>query len=428
MTSGVASGNGRFPQAQFAVVGPGRSSVTMVVRTTFGLVASDDSGRSFKYLCEDAFEVMDGYDPAIALNAESTLLVGLPDGLMTARDRCSTQRREELQAQQVRDLAADASGRIVVAALVSRDAVPVSRVARSEDGAGHFTLPTLGMTGMVLDTVELAPSSTQRVYASGYTFEGHRVQILRSDDGGASFRVMSEIPGVSGAFVSAVDAQNPDVLWVRASTPSDAMDSGQYTDADGPSVLMRSDDGGAHLREVARTRGPMRGFALADDGRRVFIGGPDARDGLLRSDDGGGSFARVADAPVECLRWHEGALYVCETYRAHGVLLARSTDDGRTLTSLVNFDGIDGPPRCASSTRVGQVCPLRWPGVRAIIAPEGPLDAAVRDVATSGDTGALPPDGCDCGVPRGPRASPWGALLALGFALRKRRRDGGKEV
>src|SRR5262249_38652614 len=147
----------------------------------------------------------------------------------------------------------------------------------------------------------------------------------------------------------------PDVLYVRADldAPASVDDAGPGS---GATALLRSDDGGAHFTEVGRTQGPMRGFALSDDGRSVWIGGPDARDGLSRSDDGA-PFARVQDAHVECLRFHAGSLYVCHTFVPGGVMLSRSRDAGATLDPVVRFDQVQGPPACHSGI-VHEVCPL----------------------------------------------------------------------
>jgi hypothetical protein len=416
----VARANGRFPQAQHLVAGPGRTAEIVVVRATFGLVASDDGGRRFRLLCEDFFEFLDGYDPAVELGGDGSLLVGLPDGLISTRDWCTTTRRDELRGQSVVDLARDPSGRVVLAALVSRDAVPVARVARSTDGGQRFDVPRDGLVGVRLDTVEIAPSQGLRVYATGRAGEAATPVVYRSDDGGARWRETAlTVPGAAGLYVSAVHPSRPEVLWIRVAR--DAVDGGL---SGGGDVLLRSDDGGETAREVGRTAGPMRGFALRDDGEAVWMGGPDARDGVLRS-VAGGAFVRVSDRPAECLRYHAGTLWACQRFVPGGVMLARSDDGGDRFEDALTFAGIEAPPaRCPAGSIMRAVCPSRYTQVRALVAPA--TDAGVRDAGAL-DAGPLqppPPGSCRCHAasPRRAGASTLLGMFALLGGLRRRDR------
>src|SRR5207342_529270 len=121
--------------------------------------------------------------------------------------------------------------------------------------------------------------------------------------------------------------------------------------------LLRSVDGGDHFSEIARTTGPMRGFAMSDDGRSVWIGSPEG--GIARSDDGG-PFVPGARVPVACLRFDRGALLVCESFVLGGVLLGRSNDRGATVDSMLRFSEIQSPPACPSGTILHDICPSRW--------------------------------------------------------------------
>jgi hypothetical protein len=417
----AARANGRFPRAQHIVVGPGAASYTIALRATFGLVVSDDGGATFRFLCEEAFEYLDGYDPSLALGADAALLVGTRDGLMVLRDRCSPRRQRDLAQHEVRDLATDPSGRVVLAALASPGSTPLARVARSDDGGASFTLPLVGLEGVRLETVEVAPSDPSRVYATG-TVDARDV-FFRSDDGGTTFRATAaSFAGATGAFISGVDPRRPGVVYVRARVGASPGDAG----AQDQTALLRSDDGGEHFTEIARTVGPMAGFALSDDGRRVWIGGPDPRDGLLRSDDGG-AFARVNATPVDCLRYHAGALYACGVYQLGGamgesVLLWRSTDEGATLRPLARFADIRPPPMCPAGTILHDICPLRWSSVLARLSPE--RDAGPRD--TGADAGSAMGGGmgggmCGCAAPGRARTGLAGVLVAVMAALLRRR-------
>jgi len=421
----AAVANGRFPQAQHLVAGPGRASEIVMVRATFGIVASDDGGGRFRFLCEDFFEFLDGYDPAVAVARDGTLLVGLPDGLIATRDWCTTTRRDELRGQSVTDLTTDPTGGIVLAALVSRDVVPVSRVARSTDGGQRFEVPREGLEGVRLDTVEIAGSAPLRVYATGRIGEAVVPAVYRSDDGGRSWRRTAlRLDDAAGAYVSGVHPGRPDTLWIRVVRDRD--DGGL---AEGGSVLLRSDDGGETATEVGRTQGPMRGFALSDDGETVWMGGPDARDGLLRS-VGGSAFVPIAARSVECLRQHAGSLWVCQSFVPGGVMLARSDNGGDRFVDALTFAALQGPPAsCGAGSTMREVCPSRYVQVRSVIAPRP--DAGTTLDAGLPDSGVATPPGSSCvcrGAPGSASTRGTGGLwaLALGWAFRgRRRRDRG---
>lgn len=424
----TAHANGRFPSAQYVVVGPGRSDDLIAVRATFGLVVSDDGGRRFRFVCEEAFEYRDGYDPSLVWTANGTLLVGVEDGLQATQTLCDPTRRRELDGQYVVDLTNDATGRVVLAALRSRDADPMMRVARSDDGGATFDVPRDGLASMAPLTVDIAPSDPMRAYASALA-DPNRARdpvLLRSDDGGRAWRrTRAVFSGAADVYVSGVDPLRPDVLYLRARLRSTS-DGGA---PDAGSALYVSEDGGESVREIARTVGPMAGFALSGDGARVWIGGPDARDGL-RMREGAGEFRTVSSQGVECLRWHAGALYLCDVLGLGGAVLSRSRDDGSTREPLVRVeDVLPPPPSCGASSIVSGFCADRWVSIRATtlstLRDGGALDAALdapRDVVSEGPL--APPTGC-AACATTPKAETsalaWAALCVLGAVRRGRR-------
>ncbi len=423
LCAGVASGNGRFPQAGYVVSGPGALGDVVLVRATFGLVVSDDGGQRFRFHCEDAFEASEVFDPAVAVSGTGALMVGLADGLMLARDWCAPRRVEDLRNQSVTDLATDLTGRTVFAALVSRDATPVSRVARSTDAGEHFEVPREGVNDVRFVTVDVAPSDGRRIYATGAVGVGAEPALFRSDDMGVTWRRSpARFGDASGVFVAAVDPRRAEVLYLRSSSGALSIDGGS---GGGASVLYRSDDGGDTLREVARTVGPMRGFALSGDGRSVWIAGPNPADGLRRSDDGG-PWETLAREPLECLRWHAGTLWMCRTLESSvsgAVMLYRSDDGGRTRSVALRYDAIEGPPtRCAAGTVTREVCPSRWAEVRRTIATIARPDGGTGDRGPAMDVGSTrPPPDCHCrgATSATSRSAMWLVLVAL--ALRPRR-------
>ncbi|MFO0630960.1 MAG: sialidase family protein [Polyangiales bacterium] len=192
------------------------------------------------------------------------------------------------------------------------------------------------------------------------------------------------------------------------------------SDAGPRMVLLRSDDGGARFTEVLRTQGRMLGFAVRDDGRVLWAGGPDDADRLLRSDDRGATWRRVGDARVQGLRWHAGALYVAADNLRDGYALGRSVDGGETVTPMLRFEDLTGPAECARGTAGRDLCAARWPVLRrmwdpgdgATLADAGTTRDAGLDAAVDAGRVAVPSPGCGCAAGEGSGSSCWAACAA----------------
>ncbi len=437
LVSPVAEANGRFPTSQYFLAGPGPAADTLALRTTFGMVVSVDAGHHWAWMCEDLF----GYgtrpvDPAVALGARgpdgAPLLLGLPDGVARAMDTCRSSPVPELAGLYTGDMTSDPSGLGVY--WVGIDGSLTSRVWASGDGARTFAPRGPGVTGVTFDTLEVAASDPQRMYLGGETAGAPRTTVLyRSDDGGRTLRALpADLLGGRDAWVSGVDPSHPDVVYVRSHI--DPPDGG----APG-TLLLRSDDGGEHFHQIARTVGDMKGFALSGDGRTVWAGGPDAADRLLQSDDGG-PFHRVSSVQVLCLRWHAGALYVCANNQEDGFALGRSDDGGRSIVALLRFADLTGPALCPAGTVAHDLCALRWPQVQMLLgaagasdagsptdagapadAGNGPMDSAMADVTAAPRPLVPAPGGCDAARGSQP-AGTVGFVAALGMLAARRRR------
>jgi hypothetical protein len=421
--------NGRFPAAQFVMVGPGAASDVIVLRTTFGLVVSKDAGRTWQWLCEDLFDYgqVTIWDPRLALGSHGAdgvpLLVGIPTGLMRTLDQCTATRVPEMGMEFTGDVTTSADGQRVF--WVASNGTGRNRIAASNDGGRTFTFRGAGPEGLLFETIEVAGADARRVYLTGVTSIGERrVLFYRSDDGGDTLEELPiDLRGGVSAFLAAVDPTNADVAYVRAELPDrDGVPTG--------TVLLRTSDGGRHFDELTRTTGPMMGFALSGDGRTIWVGGPDENDRLKRSDDGGRSFRTVSTVPVQCLRWHAGVLYVCSNNYAQGYALGRSTDGGETVTAFARFSDIQGPPACATDAAQQLICRQRWNIVRPQINPDASV-APMRNDA-GGDAAlsppVTPPSDCAChATPTRSRAG-WALVVAFAAALRGRRRTRQRSV
>lgn len=423
-----AAANGRFPAAGYLVVGPGAASSVLALRTTFGVLRSVDGARTWSWTCEESVDAVGMFDPSVSIGRGGVTVLALPSGLAVSADGCDWRRPEGTARRPVVDVTQDATGDVLVAGVGpsgTEDAL-----LRSDDGGASWraaaTLP-----GYFLETVEVAPSDPSRVYATAFV-TGPEPVFLRSDDGGATMRETTRsFAGAQSAWIAGVDPTRPDVVYVRGQRPGGA-----------GTILSRSDDGGRSFRRLAETTGAMRGFALSDDGATVWFGSSDAREGLQRSVRGG-PFARTREQPVvQCLRQHAGTLYVCADEAVDGYALGRSRDGGDTVTPLLSLRALTDPVTCPAGSVVGDRCAALWPAQRAALQridagapparpPHGAADGSVANDApaerAAPDGGGLPPPpagptGCGCAVPAGGAGRGWGRWLVAALIVAAGRR------
>ncbi len=429
--------NGRFPSSQLVMVSPG--SRTIALRVTFGFVLSDDGGQSFRWVCEDVFGYGGGsYDPPFALDANSRLFIGVPDGLnRLSPERCTHDRVAPLERDFLADLDASHDGNTIVGITSSGSDTARNRVWRSTDRGDTWAPMGMGYSNATLfETVEMARSNNLRVYATAVRNTPRRVVFFRSDDGGATLRETSlDAFRVDDAFIAGIDPTNADVVYVRAPLRNDP-DAGTPADAGpnfAPTLLLRSTDGGATFSELTRSVGPMTGFAYSDDGQTLWYGGPNSADGLQRSADRGQTWRRLSRAQVTGMRFRDNTLWVGGNWVSDGFALAKSTDNGDTLIPVIRtFCDVLSVPSCPAASDITGLCGARWPLYRSnilgcmptIADPPPSLDSpGDQDAATGFDASANEParmQGCRCAVPthapRSSRARRW-VLLSVAALL-----------
>lgn len=378
----TAAGNGRFPQANYLVVGPGARNDLIVLRATFGLVFSNDLGRSWDWVCEEALDAVGSFDPSIALGSDRRITLGLPTGMRVSSVNHCAWTAPSGGAESVTDVTQDALGAVLFATgTLYGGPSPMTQVLRSDDRGLSWRL-TSSVSQYIVETIDVAPGDPRRVYLSGYR-PGAVGTILRSDDGGASFQpTAARFPDLASVWIAAVDPVRPDRLWLRVA-------------ADLGTELRRSDDGGASTIMVARTSEPMDGFALSGDGDTAWYGTANRALGIYRSVRNG-PFTRVgATASVRCMRFHDGVLFVCADEATDGYSLGWSTDGGETLNPLMSLRDLRGPvPGCSGEASATARCAAPWaqfsPQLRDLDAtaapPRTPLpvrDAGIVDAATA---------------------------------------------
>lgn len=187
------------------------------------------------------------------------------------------------------------------------------------------------------------PDGRVRVVSLSSPWDAPGNRVLLSEDGGASFTVISEgLPaerpkpntmwGQGYARALAADPRDPSVLYLGIDgDPDPAIGSTG-------GGIFKSTDGGRRWQQLAAQPGSRRmlyGLAVdPTDSKRLFWGGCKDNGGLWRSEDGGASWQLVfskEDWVFNLMVTADGTVY------CPGKQLWRSTDHGTTWTQVSNF-------------------------------------------------------------------------------------------
>lgn len=338
--------NSRFPSTDQLVVNPQTPS-HMVVRATFGMIATEDAGQSWGYVCEAGIGYAD-YEPAIAITPTGTVIAALNDGVaVSSEGMCGWDKAAEIGNANVVDVSVSRSEPNVSVAIAHDVLAQESRYYESrDDGQSYQVVGSVLPQNIEALTVDVAPSDPNRLYVSGLIGSGDAATgvLARSDDRGETWTVYDapDTDEVYAPFIAAVHPTDPDTVYVR-------LDGG-------PGRLYLTDDGGETLTPIWEAPiGNLLGFALSPDGSEILVGND--FDGVFRANAEIGAFERVSDLPIRCLQWAETGVYACvnSVIYNHGFIVARSDDKGVTFDPLLELACVR-PLTCAEETRAGFFC------------------------------------------------------------------------
>lgn len=431
----AARGNGRYPASNALLVAPGPSR-SLVLRATFGLLLSADSGAHWDWVCESAI----GYggpnsveDPSLGITTSGAILAGLFEGLAVSPDTGCRWAfvGGSLAGQVIIDLVVRPDTPSTALALTSTFAGDGGRTAfrsqifvTTDNGKDWVPYGAPLDPAVQTETVEVAKTDPHRVYVSGERRgDGGLTGSLFVSTDDAQHWTERPIPldastFENGAYVAAVDPTNADRIYVRTSS----LTSGR---------LLVTADAGATFTSVYHG-GPLLGFALTADGSRVYVGG--LADGLHVASSANLAFTKRSSIQLQCLAVGGATLYACSS-EVSGFVLGASTNEGASWSPLVHLSTIRGPLACPSGTS-SAACVAEWPALATQLGVGSVADAGMRDgrepIAPgdgSPDAGVfVPPVGRSCGcrtagapVRRGAVGLAFGAV---GLALSWRRRRG----
>ena len=263
-----------------------------------------------------------------------------------------------------------------------------STLFETQDQGRMFTGLGLPLDPTLLgETVDVTASDPDRIYVSAVRSPGSAPSavLLTSTDHGKTFdeHPITLIATQRAAFIAAVDLTNADRVYVRTSN-----------EANQASRILVTDDAGKSFRTIFTGTGALPGFALSDDGKRIYVGG--AKDGLQVANTTDYRWEQKSEIEIGCLKLNKDGLWACSTEKS-GFVVGLSTDEGTTLQPRLHFCDIRGPLDCAVGSTTHTECQLGgttstssspWPSQRAAlgcIAP-GPADA--------GSDGSSDPAGC----------------------------------
>jgi MYXO-CTERM domain-containing protein len=409
----AARADGAFPDAMRILL-PATRPQELILTTNFGLVISQNGGRSWSFLCEEAVaepgdlvvQYQLGPAPRQALFARSS------DRLTSSADLGCSWTAGQGDWTNLTDLFVDPTvpDHLFVLALVAdASGTLASTLLQSGDGGRSFAPLYRAEPGVILTGVENAVAAPATIYLSATVSMpsgGVQPRLLRSVDGGKAFQV-AELLAALGAHeprIAAVDPVDPRTIYLR------------IVDAAGDQLAI-SHDGGETAAPVLPLGGDMSAFLRRSDGA-LLVG--TAGHGAWMSRNGGKTFERWTQAPrLRGLGERAGLLYAVADNFQDGFAVASSSDGGASWTPVLRFADICAVAACASVCRGPLVTLMSLVGGGASCdgrAPEPPPDAAA-DVAVAGAKSG----GCACAAGGGQSPGP-GWLLAVGIAALVRRR------
>jgi hypothetical protein len=395
LRSALARADGSFPEPRQLLL-PADRPEEIILGTNFGLILSEDGGKTWLFSCERG---LSNYAGSYLLGAQSPhRIFALAPGaglIHSDDDACSWQAAGgTLGDVLLFAVAVDPSNpqRVYTTGAPRDDLRNGQSIYVSDDGGLSFEKTVFtSPAGSALLSILVAPSRPSRLFATMFSTPENHPLLLRSDDSGEHWEVVADLVeslGENPFDLLAIDALDEDRLYARILGAS-------------AETLATSGDGGQSFVQSVSIAGKLNAFLKLASGT-LMVAGTAGIDAVgYRSKDGGKSFEAWPAAPHgHALAERSGKLYVAGDSYADGYAIAESDDEGEHLTPLTGFDDVRAVKSCVAGlctdscayySGVGlwpeAVCGAKsaTPGMDA---PQGAGGAPDADAGTNGAGGA----------------------------------------
>jgi MYXO-CTERM domain-containing protein len=428
--------DGAFPNGQSVLAPPDRPG-EIILATNFGLVSTEDDGRTWLWSCEQS---ANNYGHLYQMGpAPQHRLYAVSNGKLVFSDDGGCDWRAAggaLATQLCEDLFVDPSDgtRVLAAGLVAESGGAVYTVLASSDGGATFDRPLYtGAPGDLVTGLEIAASDPMTIDVALSKGAAGAPTLARSTDGGASW-TLTDLTAALGAGqlrIVAIDPADAERVVLR------------ILGAAGDRLAIA--EGGSVTVPLTFEAGSLVAFTRTGAGTLLAAGTSDGAPVLYRSVDDGATFQPVPDAPaVLALAARAGTVYAATDTTLAPFAEASSTDEGATWTPGMTFAAVAAIEPCVKAACqtdcVARAAQQQWPATMCAAAPppsdplDAGLDAGSSDAVAVGEpTDATPRldasdvprphmmSGCSCATaPAAP--GPWGLVLAAWPLLRRRPR------
>lgn len=440
----AAHANGAFPDSESLLLPAGQPAL-FVLATNFGLIVSQDGAATWAWSCETEATTQ---GRLYSLDRAGRRIFAVTDaGLAFSDDQgCSwSHGAGALVGTSVVDAFPDPSDarRVWAAAALGADAGSGrSAVYLSRDGGATFDSaafrlpPEATVTGL-----EVASSDPQFVYVAFREGPGVLPRLARSEDGGGHFVTLDLEPqlGRGEVRILGIDRSDPRRVYLRwiaeaVNVPHDRL-------------VVSGDGGSTWTMPVELPGGRLLSFLQRQDGTLLATGLLNALGGFgqptgVRSRDGGRTFeAWPLTVRARGLAERAGRLYAATDDLADGYAVAiADAEDGPSWTPLLSYARVTGIRACARFTCfedcINKAVLRLWDEAMCRAEPVTDDAAAPPDGGSGTDAGRpRTASGCSCGLtagggdgaPLGRGVGPW-LVVVLGLwrrAAQARAQSGG---
>ena len=307
-------------------------------------------GSAYSLRCNESYKINSAAIPYALLDDMVSLLVATTIDLRTSPDRgCTWKADTQLPEESLGGFAQNASTPAEL--LVSTQTYEhQSQIFASADYGRSWSLKASNNMFSVYEHL-LSSADGKRVLASGHRFDMAAKKLLSlwstSSDGGTTW-ADQDIP--SDRFPLGFHPTDANVVFAREPIPNLTIDPRDR--------LVRSSDGGKTFAPVLEL--PFLGtFAATPDGSSIWIGSQ--TDGLQVSKDGGKTFARVQPDTiigVYCLHYRQNRLWACTRNVPNTGGIWYSDDQAGSFSKLLQFDEVKTPISCPND--IEMVCAVPW--------------------------------------------------------------------